>query len=237
MTFMHCVKIKHRKMFGIAVVVLMFTVFGICFVEYVDSLVLNYDNQQGMQTPQGPVELVIKISGRVLEVYDGGKLYKRYRIAVGKQGTPSPVGEWKIVYKSYSPEEIWGTRWMGLDVPWGSYGIHGTNMPWSIGRFASLGCIRMRNIDVEELYEWIPIGTTVKVVGPRKKITRVLHKNTTGPEVVTLQLRLIELGYYQDRANGRFNKETEAAVRAFQRDNRLVENGIVDESLLKKLGL
>ena len=38
-----------------------------------------------------------------------------------------------------------GTRWLGLNVPWGIYGIHGTNQPWSIGTQASAGCIRMFN--------------------------------------------------------------------------------------------
>lgn len=237
MTLVRCLRIKHPLMFGVAAVLFMVAFFGFFFVEYVDSYVLNLGVEQKAKGPEGSVELVVKIPGRVLEVFDNGKLYKRYRIAVGKPGTPSPVGEWEIVYKSYSPEPKWGTRWMGLNVPWGSYGIHGTNMPWSIGCFASGGCIRMRNQDVEELYEWIPLNTPVKVIGSREKIVRTLRRGTTGPDVVTLQLRLIELGYYQDRAHSRFNQDTEAAVRAFQRDKGLKEDGIVDEKLLRLLGL
>ena len=237
MMIMHCTKIKRPKMFSVVAVVFAFAAVGMFFVEYVDSVVLNYGNPQSIEAPQGPLEIVIKVPGRVLELYNDGKLFKRYRIAVGKPGTPSPIGEWKIVYKSYSPEAKYGTRWMGLDVPWGSYGIHGTNMPWSIGCFASHGCIRMRNRDVEELYEWIPLGTPVKVVGQRDRITRELRRGASGTDVVTLQLRLIELGYYQDRASGRFNKDTEAAVRAYQRDHREKETGVVDRNLLKKLGL
>lgn len=237
MLIMHCARIKRPKMFSVVAVIFAFAALGMIFVEYVDSVVLNYNNPQSVEAPQGTIEVVVKVPGRVLEVYHDGKLFKCYRIAVGKPGTPSPIGEWKIAYKSYSPEEKYGTRWMGLDVPWGSYGIHGTNMPWSIGCFASHGCIRMRNRDVEELYEWIPLGTPVKVIGQRERITRELRRGTSGPDVVTLQLRLIELGYYQDRANGRFNKDTEAAVRAYQRDKRQKESGVVDNNLLKKLGL
>ena len=36
------------------------------------------------------------------------------------------------------------------------YGIHGTQEPESIGTASSLGCLRMRNEDVEELYDFIP---------------------------------------------------------------------------------
>jgi len=44
------------------------------------------------------------------------------------------------------------------------YRIHGTNQPNSIGRSVSNGCIRMLNEHVKELYERVPIGTTVTVV-------------------------------------------------------------------------
>jgi hypothetical protein len=44
------------------------------------------------------------------------------------------------------------------------YGIHGTNMPNSIGRAASHGCIRMRNQDVEELFELVQVGDPVELV-------------------------------------------------------------------------
>lgn len=44
------------------------------------------------------------------------------------------------------------------------YRIHGTNEPWTIGRAVSNGCIRMTNEHVEDLYERVPIGTTVVVL-------------------------------------------------------------------------
>jgi lipoprotein-anchoring transpeptidase ErfK/SrfK len=44
------------------------------------------------------------------------------------------------------------------------YRIHGTNQPWTIGRAVSSGCIRMRNEDVTELYERVPVGATVVVM-------------------------------------------------------------------------
>jgi lipoprotein-anchoring transpeptidase ErfK/SrfK len=44
------------------------------------------------------------------------------------------------------------------------YRIHGTNQPWTIGAAVSSGCIRMRNEDVVDLYERVPVGATVVVM-------------------------------------------------------------------------
>ncbi|MGB9802898.1 LysM peptidoglycan-binding domain-containing protein, partial [Desulfofundulus sp.] len=57
-----------------------------------------------------------------------------------------------------------GTRWMGLDIPGGNYGIHGTNNPDSIGKAVSNGCIRMYNHHIEELFPHVPLGTPVRIV-------------------------------------------------------------------------
>ena len=43
------------------------------------------------------------------------------------------------------------------------YGIHGTDVPSSIGRDASHGCIRVRNEDAELLYRMVPLGTVVYI--------------------------------------------------------------------------
>jgi lipoprotein-anchoring transpeptidase ErfK/SrfK len=43
------------------------------------------------------------------------------------------------------------------------YGVHGTIVPTSIGHSVSLGCMRMRNPDVEALYPLVPVGTPVEL--------------------------------------------------------------------------
>jgi lipoprotein-anchoring transpeptidase ErfK/SrfK len=45
----------------------------------------------------------------------------------------------------------------------GTYAIHGTNRPESIGGFVSLGCIRMHNSDIQDLYRRVSVGTRVVV--------------------------------------------------------------------------
>src|SRR5262249_22041103 len=51
-----------------------------------------------------------------------------------------------------------------------TYGIHGTNNLWSIGREATHGCVRLYNRDMRELYDRIPTGTPVRIVYQRVKI-------------------------------------------------------------------
>ena len=43
------------------------------------------------------------------------------------------------------------------------YGIHGTNVPSSIGRDVSHGCVRLRNEDITQLYHTVTIGTPVYI--------------------------------------------------------------------------
>ncbi|RYD06210.1 hypothetical protein N752_04795 [Desulforamulus aquiferis] len=109
------------------------------------------------------MELVIDPASRQLSVYMGGQLSKAYPIAVGKPATPTPAGNYKVINKVLNPGGVLGSRWMGLNIPGGNYGIHGTNNPSSIGNKVSLGCIRMHNKNVEELFPQVPVGTPVEV--------------------------------------------------------------------------
>ena len=47
------------------------------------------------------------------------------------------------------------------------YGIHGTDSPRSIGKAQSQGCIRLRNSDVERLFEQVRAGDVVELHGAR----------------------------------------------------------------------
>ncbi len=44
------------------------------------------------------------------------------------------------------------------------YRIHGSNEPWTIGQNVSSGCIRMRNVDIIDLYSRVKVGTKVIVL-------------------------------------------------------------------------
>jgi N-acetyl-anhydromuramyl-L-alanine amidase AmpD len=124
-----------------------------------------------------------------------------------------------------------------INVGWGTFGIHGTNKPWSIGQFASHGCIRMRNKDVEELFEWTPIGTPVSITGRNIRIERNLKYKASGSDVAALQLKLKEMGYFQGRADGLFGTMTEEAVKAYQADKGVAVTGVASKELCTALGI
>ena len=112
-----------------------------------------------------------------ITLYRHGEPVKSYAVSTGKPETVTPLGWWKIVEKrTVSPAGIYGTRWLGWErwnprtgrYEWYSesppFGIHGTNEPEKIGSAVSSGCVRLRNADVEELYDLIPSGTYVLVL-------------------------------------------------------------------------
>ena len=119
--------------------------------------------------------LIVSIPDRKIVLMEDGQVVKIYPIAVGKKSTPSPNGNFHIASRVVKP--TWyqagkvvgpgpanpvGTRWMGLGYK--GYGIHGTNRPKSIGKAASHGCIRMRNQDVEDLFERVEVGDPVDLL-------------------------------------------------------------------------
>ena len=155
--------------------------------------------------------------------------YAQFPIAIGKAETPSPVGNWKIINKAVNWGTGFGTRWMGLNVPWGVYGIHGTNKPWSIGSMASHGCFRMWNKDVETIYPWIKPGTPVTVVGnPFGYMSGGLQRLHAGEKcsaVIFVQDKLKRLGFYKGNPDGLFGPATEKAVLQFQKQYGLTQTG------------
>lgn len=191
--------------------------------------------------PQGEVLLVVDAPTRTLTVVANGVPYASFPVAVGTAESPTPAGEWRVVEKSSGWGGGFGVRWLGLNVPWGTYGIHGTNKPWSIGRSLSAGCIRMHNSDVTEVWEWVPLGTRVIVLGPPLHIPD-WAKEPAGPGaegwvVVEIQRRLRGRGFDVGALDGRYGAQTEQAVRGLQRAAGLPETGRVGEAVYQILGL
>jgi lipoprotein-anchoring transpeptidase ErfK/SrfK len=122
--------------------------------------------------------LVISIPDRKLAVVEDGEVVSVFAVAVGKPATPSPVGTFTIVSRVSNPtyykagkvvgpgvRNPVGTRWIGLSEK--GYGIHGTDNPSSIGFAKSHGCIRLRNQDVERLFDRVRTGDVVELHAER----------------------------------------------------------------------
>ena len=145
------------------------------------------ENQQTVkEDPKGEKKIVINIASHSLALYQGGKKIRLYPLGLGKPSTPTPTGYYKINSKDVNPTWIdpsdpevvvpsgesnpLGYRWMLL---YGHYGIHGTNRPDSIGTYASNGCIRMNEKDVEALFDLVDIGTPVEITYNRIVVEKI----------------------------------------------------------------
>ena len=132
-----------------------------------------------------PLNLEVTVSKKHLRLTAllNGYFFGEFPVGIGKDDA-TPAGEFvtkaggkdknpnwtktledgrKVVYKFGDPENILGTRWIGLegkeDVV--GLGLHGTTKPETVPGRVSAGCIRMHNADVELLYDFIPDGTKV----------------------------------------------------------------------------
>jgi len=129
-----------------------------------------------------PAFITIDRSSFTLRLFRNLRLYKAYRIAVGRQGLETPAGEYTIDDKQVNPSwhvpnSPWAgslagriippgpddpikSRWLGF---YNGAGIHGTDDVGSLGSAASHGCIRMSIPDVEELYPLVPLHTPIYI--------------------------------------------------------------------------
>lgn len=189
--------------------------------------------------PEGEVRLEVDTEKLILTVFVGDTAWKSYPVAVGKWTTLSPVGEWKIVEMGYAPGGPFGSRWMALDVPWGSYGIHGTNRPWSVGSYASSGCIRLYNEDVEEIFDLCEMGTRVRIIGVRPSLnfSAPLREGNISEEVVMLQEVLREMGFDPGPLDGRYGGKTKQCVAELSFVYGLPGKGKADRDVFTLLGL
>ena len=121
-----------------------------------------YQDYAELFAPQ--YRITINLSDRRLYLIQNNRIFKSYPVAIGKPASPTPKGTFKIVNVAVNPGGPFGVRWLGLDAPYGDYGIHGTNNPSSIGKSISNGCIRMYNNDILDLVNYVWVDTVVKIV-------------------------------------------------------------------------
>jgi len=133
--------------------------------------------------------IVVHVDTNRLDLYEGFEVTHSWDVATAKPGWTTPVGEWSLYQKRENPTwynpalDSWGadlpavvpggptaptgTRAIYIDDAPGLIRIHGTPSDDSIGRYASHGCIRMHNSEVEQLYPLVPVGAHVIIVGTR----------------------------------------------------------------------
>jgi len=183
----------------------------------------------------------IDIHQKSLTLYKGTEVQKRYVIATGAWDTPTPIGIYTITNRFSGELGGFGTRFLGLNVPWGQFGIHGTNKPGSIGSNASHGCIRMHVRDSEELYGLVGVGTKVVIEGgPYGKLDqglRELKPGDRGSHVAAVQARLMQLGYSYQWPDGIYGQATQQAVLKARKALGLPAKDCVDQAFYHAIGM
>ncbi|MEH6939783.1 L,D-transpeptidase family protein [Bacillus sp. JJ664] len=202
-----------------------------------------------------------------LAFYENGKLVKEFKVATGRSQELTPEGKFKIVNKIVNrpyykenipggdPRNPLGNRWLGLNAKgtWGTtYAIHGNSNPASIGTYASSGCVRMYDEEVEWLFDHIQKNTTVFITSSNQSFNDIAVSNqlfnddsgsivvtkpndiptslklgSVGSEVEWLQDTLTKLGYSTNGVDGYFAEGTDFAVRVFQQNHKLDVDGVV----------
>ena len=135
---------------------------------------------QTLKVLNGPMHAVVTKSKFTMDIYLGspgeaGSMYvTTFNVGLGKDDS-TPTGKWiikdKVTHPTYysprgegvinsdDPKNPLGPYWLGLTgtdghaVGKASYGIHGTIEPDSIGKLASMGCVRLRNEEIAVVYD------------------------------------------------------------------------------------
>jgi len=116
-----------------------------------------------------------------------------YAIAIGDPDWPTPTGSFRSGRKRadpvwYVPDSIrserpelpaalppgpanpLGSHWITLGTT--TYGLHGTNNRWSIGRLSTHGCIRLYDDVMRELFARLPAAVPIQIVYQTLKLGR-----------------------------------------------------------------
>jgi hypothetical protein len=126
----------------------------------------------------GSTDLWIRVdrSKREATLRRGGRVLRRFPVAVGRPGTETPLGRFAVtdLLRTRNPDSPYGCcavalsghqtkllpGWPGGD----RLAIHATPNPETVGREASLGCMRAYDRDIRVLMRRLPLGAPVVVV-------------------------------------------------------------------------
>jgi len=139
-------------------------------------------------------QVVLKKSTRMLYLYNGTEVFKRYHITLGREplgakefegDMKTPEGKYTLDWRQLSPrynksihisypnkEDRANAKQFGVSAG-GMIMIHGTPSSWSLSPLGDWlpmlldwteGCIAMSNDDMEELWESVPNATPITIV-------------------------------------------------------------------------
>jgi hypothetical protein len=135
--------------------------------------------RQRLRILPGKVKIFVDKSDFILWIKVDDRIFGEFPVGLGRDNA-TPTGRFVIRIRQKDPtwwrpgeppipagdqRNILGSRWLGFQETQdlAGFGIHGTSDPASVGKESSAGCIRMRNQDIELVYDFVPYGTEVLV--------------------------------------------------------------------------
>jgi hypothetical protein len=129
-----------------------------------------------LKVPNGTFELHVRRSKHAMDLVLDGQFIQRYEVGLGVGGS-TPLGDFWVKNRIPQPADgayayghakhRLGSRWLGLENLGGyeGYGIHGCRAEEErlIPGDCSEGCVRMRNAEVEEIFDIVPVKTKVVI--------------------------------------------------------------------------
>jgi hypothetical protein len=126
----------------------------------------------GDEVPYEPVHLEVNQRAYQLQLVSGSYLLWDKEIGLGANGS-TPDGVYRVIERVQQPKgktsQSYGDAGLGL----GSIALHGTYDETSIGEAKSLGCIRLTNDDIQQLFPFVPRGAEVRILSSEPTSNRV----------------------------------------------------------------
>jgi hypothetical protein len=118
--------------------------------------------------------IAVDLSERRLTLFRDGRPVLTTAVAIGTEATPTPTGRYYVNQRlvpedpsgPFGPGAIGISAYSDVLTGWaqgGPIAIHGTNQPWSIGKAASNGCLRVRNDVLQRIFDTALAGTPVSI--------------------------------------------------------------------------
>lgn len=148
--------------------------YGLVDVPYVAARAQGWIALRGLSASHTGIRVEADLSEHRITVRRGDDVLFRAPAATGSPASPTPAGRYFVTDRVPFPAgSSLGTFAFGISgiqprLPAGWSGgdqlaIHGTNAPWSIGRSASAGCLRVSEQTLDRLKPLLRLGTPVVI--------------------------------------------------------------------------
>lgn len=121
------------------------------------------------------VYVQINVSNNTVSVWQGETLVANTAAVTGTSSTPTPLLSTFVDEKMGGPNSAYGPYLLSLGAYSNAHNqfggglpklaLHGTDQPGLMGQYASNGCIRLPNDVITLLFNTVPVGSRVDIVG------------------------------------------------------------------------